>query len=192
MEPDPEPSFTGPPGPAAASRSTSLDHGTNSTNGEKSTKSVNQQILKYSSGAYKEAKKISSKQDQLQLSLERLSRAFQFYDAERCTASFLNGSSEPIWVYSYNRAVGTSAPGSTTTDNEPHSKMLLHPREKSKISAFDGESKTCESFRVWLKNDKSWLTRNSAWHFISNVKMPGSGRLELVMLTLDSKKICIA
>ncbi len=62
MEPDPEPSFTGPPGPAAASRSTSLD-GTNSTNGEKSTKSVTQQILKYSSGAYKEAKKISSKQD---------------------------------------------------------------------------------------------------------------------------------
>ncbi len=70
-----------------------------------------------------------------------------------------------IWVYSYNRAVGTSAPGSTKADHEPHSKMLLHPMEKSKISAFDGESRTCESFRVWLKNDKSWLTRNSAWHF---------------------------
>ncbi len=32
----------------------------------------------------------------------------------------------------------------------------------------------------------------SAHQVVSNVKMSGSGRLELVMLTLDSKKFCIA
>eukprot|EP00392_Amoebophrya_sp_AT5.2_P002922 g2927.t1 len=135
--------------------------------------------------------KLTSGQQKLHRDVKELARAFSsfqqqfaFHDAERCVATFRNDTEENVWVYSYNRAFlgpssargGKSSRDASINGGDFHARAMLRPGERERVVAFDGQSRDCENFVVWMKTDQSWWKRTTRWQY--NVKHEGSYALK--------------
>ncbi|CAD7933660.1 unnamed protein product [Amoebophrya sp. A25] len=129
------------------------------------------ELSKHQREGIKAVDKLRSDVGSLQGSIDHLADTVttaHLRESERCKARFTNGSDEVLWVYSYNRSSASSSSSSSgaklsPSSNEPYTKQRLEPGQTEEMAALDGQTRVCDTFRIWVKNDKNVLVRNTLW-----------------------------